>query len=119
MAKYIEREAALALVMPDDPTDEKAAVTIATAKKLVRKVLKDTPTADVVPVVHGKWLNFYGDYRTAECSVCANQHEVTFDGESNGALFDGFKQFYKYCPSCGARMDGGADDVDCTAETIC
>lgn len=49
MATYIEREAALALVRPDDPTDVKAAVTIATAKKLVRKVLKDTPAADVVP----------------------------------------------------------------------
>lgn len=32
MAEYIEREAALALVRPDAPEDEKAAVTTATAK---------------------------------------------------------------------------------------
>ena len=47
MAEYIEREAALALVRPDAPEDEKAAVTIATAKKLVRGIVRRTPAADV------------------------------------------------------------------------
>lgn len=47
MAEYIEREAALALVRPDAPEDEKAAVTIATAKKLVRDIVRRTPAADV------------------------------------------------------------------------
>ena len=51
MAEYIEREAALALVRPDAPEDEKAAVTIATAKKLVRGIVQRAPTADVAPVV--------------------------------------------------------------------
>ncbi len=54
MAEYIEREAALALVKPDAPEDEKAAVTIATAKKLVRSIVRRTPAADVAPVVHCK-----------------------------------------------------------------
>lgn len=54
MAEYIEREAALALVQPDAPEDEKAAVTIATAKKLVRSIVWRTPAADVAPVVHCK-----------------------------------------------------------------
>ena len=62
------------------------------------------PAADVAPVRRGKWLNFYNDYRTAECSVCAELYEVTFDKESNSALFDCFKRFYKYCPNCGADM---------------
>jgi len=52
--EYIEREAALSLVRPDVPEDEKAAVTIATAKKLVRDIVHRTPTADVAPVVHCK-----------------------------------------------------------------
>ena len=65
----------------------------------------DIPTADVVPVVHGRWLNFYNDFTVAECDQCASQFEVTFDGEANGALWNGFKQFYKYCPNCGAKMD--------------
>lgn len=50
MAEYFEREAALALVRPDAPEDEKAAVTIATAKKLVRSIVRRTPAADVAPV---------------------------------------------------------------------
>lgn len=59
MAEYIEREAALALVRPDAPEDEKAAVTIATAKKLVRDIVLRTPAADVTPVV-----------RCMECKHC-------------------------------------------------
>lgn len=71
---------------------------------------KDTPTADVTPVKHGKWLNFYGNYTTAECDVCGECFEVTFEGESNKMLFDAFRQSYRYCPTCGAKMDGGKSD---------
>ena len=98
MAEYIEREASLALVMPYDPTDEKAAVTISTAKKLIRKVLKDTPTADVAPVVHGEWIPTETPCMSEneDCSVCGYR---TVYGSN-----------WSYCPSCGARMDGGADN---------
>ena len=68
------------------------------------------PLADVAPVVHGKWVNFYGDFSVAECSECESQFEVTFGDESNGALWDGFRQFYNYCPACGAKMDGKGED---------
>ena len=51
MAEYIEREALLCMVRPDDPSDEKAAITIATAKKLIRNIVSRTPAADVEPVV--------------------------------------------------------------------
>lgn len=54
MDEYIKREAALALVQPDAPEDEKAAVSIATAKKLVQSIVWRTPAADVAPVVHCK-----------------------------------------------------------------
>ena len=59
MAEYIEREAALSLVRPDGPEDEKAAVTIATAKKLVRSIVSRTPAADVVPVVRCRDCKYY------------------------------------------------------------
>ena len=62
------------------------------------------------PVKHGKWLNFYGIYTTAECDVCGECFEVTFEGESNKMLFDAFRQSYRYCPTCGAKMDGGKSD---------
>ena len=62
------------------------------------------------PVKHGKWLNFYENYTTAECDVCGECFEVTFEGESNKMLFDAFRQSYRYCPNCGAKMDGGKSD---------
>lgn len=73
MAEYIEREAALALVRPDAPEDEKTAVTIATAKKLVRSIVRRTPAADVAPVVHARWIEKSAPARKIyfECSHCA------------------------------------------------
>lgn len=99
MAEYIERKAALALVRPDAPEDEKAAVTIATAKKLVRSIVRRTPAADVAPVVHGQWDNLDGYKTRMVCSVCG------WDVPEYG-------KFYSYCPNCGARMDGDSDALD-------
>lgn len=75
MAEYIEREAALALVRPDAPEDEKTAVTIATAKKLVRSIVRRTPAADVAPVVHARWIEKSAPARKIyfECSHCGAQ----------------------------------------------
>lgn len=71
MDEYIKREAALALVKPDASEDEKAAVTIATAKKLVRSILYRTSSADVAPVVYCKdckyWQDNNGGYPHEEC----------------------------------------------------
>lgn len=103
MAEYIEREAALALVQPDAPEDEKAAVTIATAKKLVRSIVRRTPAADVAPVVHGRWVHdgprFAGGVDWWHCSNC-------------GRLATGVETRFAYCPWCGARMDGDSDDLE-------
>ena len=92
MTEYINREAALALVKPDAPEDEKAAVTIATAKKLVRSIVRRTPAADVAPVRHGRWL--CGDYYDIGdvCSECDWDSQMTHPS-------------YRYCPNCGAKMD--------------
>lgn len=62
---------------------------------------------DVAPVVHGQWLNFAGDFQTAECDKCGELYDVV-NGESSEKYFEAFKQFYKFCPNCGARMDGDA-----------
>ena len=60
----------------------------------------DTPTADVVPVRHGHWLN-WSDFFQREtdkrlklgvfCSACRMYADNKFN----------------YCPNCGAKMDGG------------
>lgn len=49
--------------------------------------IKQFPAADVAPVRHGKWIR-HGDW--SECSLC---------GESGTSHI-------KYCPNCGAKMDG-------------
>ena len=97
MDEYIKREAALALVQPDAPEDEKAAVTIATAKKLVRSIVHRTPAADVAPVVH--------------CKDCAHRTEMGNCGHPryHGILPSAYP--YDFC-SYGERKDGGSNALD-------
>lgn len=97
MDEYIKRKAALALVKPDAPEDEKAAVTIATAKKLVRSIIQRTPAADVAPVVHGQWIASHDEF--CACSICKYPFYVGWN-QAN------------YCPNCGAKMDGGNNNVE-------
>lgn len=92
MAEYIDKEIALSLVQPDAPEDETGAVTIATAKKLVRSIIYRTPTADVAPVVHGKWIREYNSLGWV-CSRCGRG--VNADPEGIDL----------YCYHCGAKMD--------------
>ena len=94
MAEYIDKETALSLVQPDVPEDEKSTVTIATAKKLVRSIIYRTPTADVAPVVHGRWIEKekYPFGIMYDCSLCENR--ILDTGHP-----------WHYCPNCGAKMD--------------
>lgn len=62
-----------------------------------------------VEVVRGEWLNFVGDYVTAECSACGECYDPSDHNDKEH--FDIFKQLYKFCPSCGARMDGEKEGV--------
>ena len=55
--------------------------------------IDNMPTVDAVPVVHGRWV-FGGD----GCVICSKCNEE----ESND-------NHRKFCPNCGAKMDGGAD----------
>ena len=59
-------------------------------------VIEDAPVADVAPVVHGRWIMHDDEFGlTCECSAC---HIETM-GDGN------------YCPNCGAKMDGGNQNV--------
>jgi rubrerythrin len=67
----------------------------------IHRLIQQQPTVDAAPVVHGKWKllknnsqsNFY---------MCSNCSYMVF---SEWFLTD-------YCPSCGAKMDGGEKNDD-------
>lgn len=101
MAEYIEREALLCMVRPDDPSDEKAAITIATAKKLIRNIMSRTPASDVTPVRHGRWIDAYPDIEPNPMFMYGICSECGFE--------QGIFKYLNYCPNCGAKMDGGDD----------
>ncbi len=62
------------------------------------ELLDEIPAAEVAEVVHGQWIKddfLSDDVNNAEkCSQC-------------GELIGWFGNLPKYCPSCGAKMDGG------------
>lgn len=60
-------------------------------------LIDNTPAADVVPVMHGKWIaHKNGRWIYAECGACGSVHDV----KSN------------YCPSCGAKMDSSVESSE-------
>ena len=69
--------------------------------------IREMPAADVAPVVHGEWLRAEDDWNsltTIQCSLC--REEWCFETDDDVSLLN-----YKYCPNCGAKMDGGNDDA--------
>lgn len=67
---------------------------------LIVDMIKDAPSCGVKPVRHGEWSNYringydglHPVYET-QCSLCGGYARFT----------------YRFCPHCGARMDGGTD----------
>ena len=55
------------------------------------------PTADVAPVVHGRWID-KGEY--AVCMECGGRSSTQYNGVEPIPLMT------QFCPHCGAKMDG-------------
>ena len=62
--------------------------------------LEDAPTIEVEPVKHGRVVTSTDRWHTMHqnCSECGEELA--------------WKAYPKYCPNCGAKMDGGADHAD-------
>ena len=101
MAEYIERESAIAWFMPYVHAGESIDADV------VISDIKGMKSADVAEVVHGEWLRSDDDWNsltTIQCSLCSE--EWCFETYDDVSLLN-----YKYCPNCGAKMDGGNDNV--------
>lgn len=99
MAEYIDLEKLLAKIdeafFETDP-DGKEQIGVLKCRAIIREI----PTADVAPVVHGRFVHdgprFVGGVDWWHCSNC-------------GGLVSGAETRFDYCPHCGARMDGDAE----------
>ena len=60
-------------------------------------------SADVAPVVHGRWEYTPQTFNTLGLIRCPFCKWWSFDKSIDG--------IYKYCPNCGAKMDGGDNDA--------
>ena len=93
MTEYIDRNAAVKAIM--ETKWERGS-----DGAMAMEIVASAPSADVVPVEHGKWIesaNF--DTGFWVCSKCG------FVSEAIAA-----PKLYNYCPNCGKKMDGGAVD---------
>ena len=89
MAEYVEREKVLSKAAPV----EGCFSDMISAYDVVM-----LPAADVAPVRHGRWGTHSDRPDSLICSVC-------------NCGFDMWKHDpHNYCPNCGAKMDGGADN---------
>ena len=123
MAEYIERTEEIMLAMnagaraientkryhgavytKDLFSDNSQKIPYLLAAKVLRGV-EDAPAADVAPVVHGRWIHSrYEDcseqFELVKCSQCNHEAYAMAIYVHGG----------NYCPNCGAKMDGGADN---------
>lgn len=112
MAEYIDREALFAefdrLGLGEHSIVEKV-FSIG-----VRTIIAGMPAADVAPVVHGRWIPSESDFDDDDtlfdveewcdwqCSAC--REDICYEDPMPPRLLP------KYCPNCGAKMDGGVDN---------
>ena len=96
MAEYIEREDALFALRK---AERGGSMTALTRLERAYAEIREMPAADVAEVVHGRWIPTEYPFMN-ECEDCSSCGYRTLYG--NG---------YDYCPNCGAKMDGGNDNV--------
>ena len=101
MAEYVEREALITKFKKME-LGEHGLVERLFADG-VYAVIAAFPAADVAPVVHGCFEPCFdenGNWRQgfAKCSNCGKEYYAQVINH------------FGYCPNCGAKMDGGADN---------
>ena len=96
MAEYIKRDTAIRAVMAAKWVDGSDGA-------MAMESVASPPAADVVPVVHGRWSESKEHfYLNNGCKEWINFYCSECDAPNNSPT--------DYCPHCGAKMDGGADN---------
>ena len=85
MDEYIERELAIEALSRGEGCGN-----------VCRRAIERIPSADVVPVRHGRWV----EYQIPPIICCSNCDWATGIEEKN----------FQHCPNCGAKMNGGGSD---------
>ena len=67
--------------------------------KSLREFINNRPDVDAEPVRHGRWIQFKAAPSYHYCSYCKSTNKMTMSCNKYVLL--------KYCPNCGAKMDGG------------
>ena len=70
-----------------------------------QRAILDAPVADVAPVRHGRWVDRIVD----ENEVIQPWMERYYCSE---CLEGGNQSWFKFCPNCGVKMDGGDGNSD-------
>ena len=132
MTKYIELEAlknrfAKRLVWLKKDIHDEYSLGLHDGCEYDIKLIDEIPATDVATVRHGRWILEAHDERvnyrwnvTAECSECCDEQKEIWAGFfpgvpsyiARGAAIVSAEsvKLSNYCPNCGAKMDGGADN---------
>ena len=107
MTKYIKLEELMKFPIRRNRYNKEHGNDFVSGIEMVLEYAKNIPAADVIPVRHGRWIDKqliksfkHTNIPVVECSACG----IDFCDIINNHYF-----MYKYCPHCGAKMDGGED----------
>ena len=100
MAEYIEREAISEEIRKyyyKNPPNFSYGEGFDRGLDRAQRAILNAPAADVATVRHGRWIASHDEF--CSCSICKYP------------VYVGWNQT-KYCPNCGAKMDGGDGNSD-------
>lgn len=110
MAEYIEREALMKNFCGYDLTkcvkygnkdaDQRHGSYSTMMMYEIADEIIDAPAADVAPVVHGDWMEWF----PGDCALIMTGEEMLYRCSCCDVKYSD-AEGYKYCPNCGAKMD--------------
>lgn len=99
MDEYISRGDVLDIAMQYCPDDDGSCSKADADPREMLDEIEALPTADVQPVKHSHWFYPFSELDINRCWECGMHVQDKINN---------VRETFKYCPHCGARMDGGA-----------